>query len=430
MTVYRSNILQQATPLQLQQAAAHNHSELFALNAIAQSGEVITTNGLTYTFIPGHKNNGMVAFPALTSEDAGKQLDEMMNWYRAHAAVGVGCWSLSPSQPADLGARLLARGFQPGWQPCWMALDLDTIRTGYPKPATLQVQADNNTNISQVKDLPYSGDNGAVSDALMKRYRDRAQRFVATMDGEIVGHSCVLLTTGPYGVAGLYNVGVIPEARNKGVGKAVVTAACLFAQQQGYKYAVLNGTGRRMYNQIGFEWVGDGLTWWLMANRYITNPPPAALIALTEAVCRGEISSINSMSQQFTTVQLNTPTANRMTLMQLATHCRQPAAAEALAALGAQLAVLDAWDLGWKERAAALLAVEPEQANRRYGEHNATLLHIAAERNDLALAQLALTAHPDLTIKDSTWNAPALGWAHHLQRPDIVTLIKGSMPAH
>jgi ankyrin repeat protein len=77
-----------------------------------------------------------------------------------------------------------------------------------------------------------------------------------------------------------------------------------------------------------------------------------------------------------------------------------------------------------------LLAVEPEQANRRYGEHNATLLHIAAERNDLALAQLALSAHPDLTIKDSTWNAPALGWAHHLQRPGIIALIKSSMLSH
>ncbi|AEV99560.1 hypothetical protein A4D02_27355 [Niastella koreensis] len=421
---YLADSLQQATPSQLQQAAAYNHIELFALNARAQNGEVITNNGLTWTFNPGQKN-GNVGFPELNSEDAGAQLDEMMHWYRAHAAVGVGCWSLSPSQPADLGVRLLARGFQPGWQPCWMALDLDTIITGYPKPGNLQVQADNNTNTSQVKDLPYAGDNGAVSDALMKRYPDRAQRFIARMDGEIVGHSCVLLTTGPYGVAGLYNVGVIPKARNKGVGKAVVTAACLFAKQQGYKYAILNGTGRRMYNQVGFEWVGDGLTWWLMADNYITHPPSPELISLAEAVGRGDINSINTLSRQVTAEQLNTPLANRMTLMQLATHCKQAAAAEHLATLGIPLGVLDAWDLGWKERAAALLAAEPDQVNARYGEHNATLLHIAAERNDVALAQLALTAHPDLSIKDSTWNAPALGWAYHMERLEIVALIKG-----
>jgi ankyrin repeat protein len=53
-----------------------------------------------------------------------------------------------------------------------------------------------------------------------------------------------------------------------------------------------------------------------------------------------------------------------------------------------------------------------------------TLLHIAAERNDEELARLALSANPDLRLKDKNWNATALDWANHLGHANIARLIK------
>ncbi|HEY8894675.1 MAG TPA: hypothetical protein VIM79_07660, partial [Niastella sp.] len=62
--------------------------------------------------------------------------------------------------------------------------------------------------------------------------------------------------------------------------------------------------------------------------------------------------------------------------------------------------------------------------NRQYGDFQTTLLHIAAERDDAALAELALQAKPDLTIKDAIYDGIPLGWAHYLQRHEIVKMIE------
>jgi len=40
------------------------------------------------------------------------------------------------------------------------------------------------------------------------------------------------------------------------------------------------------------------------------------------------------------------------------------------------------------------------------------------------LAELALQAKPDLTIKDAVYNGIALGWAQYLQRHDIARMIE------
>ena len=126
----------------------------------------------------------------------------------------------------------------------------------------VQIVADNEMLLADVKDLPYTGHHGALSPELLRRQPEQAQQFIAWRKGKIVGHCSVFFTTGAYGVAGIYDVGVAPAARRKGIGKALVSAACRHGWEKGYRYAVLNATGRHMYEQIGFRWVGDGFTWW------------------------------------------------------------------------------------------------------------------------------------------------------------------------
>jgi GNAT superfamily N-acetyltransferase len=263
MSAILPHLLDNATSLQLEQAVAHNHMELFCRNAVARGGEVRTMSGLTYTY-DGAGHQSMIAFPSLDEATADGQLDEMMNWYATRPNKGLGCWSLAPPRPADLGIKLKAKGFQDGWRPCWMGLDLRQIDAAYEAPAQLQIVGDNEISLHAVKDLPYAGRDGAISREMLRYQPERVQRFVAFLKGKIVGHSAVFLTTGEYGVAGVYNVAVIPSARRQGIGKALVLAACQQAKAKGYRYAVLNATGRRMYEQVGFQWISDGLTWWLL----------------------------------------------------------------------------------------------------------------------------------------------------------------------
>lgn len=418
-------ILRDATPTQLEQAAKYNHIELFSANAFSEGGETKTTEGLIWTY-SGPDKSSNISFPSLTEANAAEKLDELMNWYRAHPPKNAGCWSLDPSQPADLGIRLLARGFQPGWCPCWMSLDLEKINTDHPVPAGLEVKADNHTDTSDMEQLPYAGNNGAVSPVIVQTDPEHTQRFIATMNGEVVGQSCVFLTTGEYGVAGLYNVGVIPKDRNKGIGKALVLAACLYAKEKGYRYSILNATydGKRIYTQVGFQWINDGLTWWLMSKKYITDPPLSKQVALAEAIGTGDKAALDKFANQFTATDLDTPITNGMTLMQLATHCKQPASAEWLLAQGATYSILDAWDMGWKDRAKNLLQENPALINQLYDEYQGTLLHVAAARNDVELAKLALTANPDFTIRDKTYDGTALGWAEYLNAKEVAELIR------
>jgi GNAT superfamily N-acetyltransferase len=419
-------ILKDASSKQLEQAVAYNHHELFCQNAICQGGEVKVTDGLTLTSC-GKGKEAVVSFPSLSEDIAGKLLDDMMDHLRLWQSKNIGCWSLDTPQPKDIGIKLLARGFQPGWRPCWMALDLDKINTAHSIPYGLQIIADNFISIDNVKDLPYAGDNGAMSQSLLQARPERAKRFVATLHGKIVAHSCVFLTEGDYGTAGIYNVGVVPHLRKQGIGKAIVAAACLYAKEKGYRYAVLNATGRRMYEQIGFQWIGDGLTWWLINNNYITHPASQKQVLIAEAIGTGDTDVLDHLGMQLTSDEINTPGINGMTLLQLAVHCQQPATAEWLIKHGAVYTILDAWDIGWKERAAILLRTDPAQVNKQYGDWQTTLLHIAADRNDIALAELALSAKPDLFIKDKIYYNTALGWAEHLQRAEIAWLIKRSM---
>lgn len=420
-------VLRNAQPTQLEQAVADNHRQLFSLNAIALGGAVHSVEGLTCTHT--RSNGSAVAFPSMTDASAGAQLDAMMDFFRAQQADNVGYWSLDPPSPANIGASLLARGFQPGWQPCWMSLDLDTMQFSYSAPDTLAIRADNNIPVNGVKDLPYGGNGGALSDALFLAYPERVQRFVAFREEVIVGQCCLFFTTGANGMAGMYNVGVIPSAQRQGIGKALVIAACRYAAERGFQYVMLNANhmGRPVYERVGFQFISYGCTWWLMGRRYITHAAAPAMVLLAEAAGKGDLDTLEKMAPAFIPEELSRPLSNGMTLVQIAVHQHQPPAVEWLIRHGAVCTALDAWDLGWKDRAAALLAKDPQEVDRRYFDWQGTLLHVAAQRDDMALAQLALDAGADLSITDKDHDSTPMGWAHYFRRPAIISLIKKYM---
>ncbi|MBS1564914.1 MAG: GNAT family N-acetyltransferase, partial [Bacteroidetes bacterium] len=296
----------------------------------------------------------------------------------------------------------------------------------FATPPELQILGDNDIDIRNIKAVPYSANNHILSSAVRAAFPDRAQRFLALLKRKIVGQSAVFFTEGDYGVAGIYNVGVVPELQNQGIGKALTIAACLYAKERGYRYAVLNASesGRRIYEQLGFTWQGFGNTWWVVGDRWRVSAPDATEISLVEAIGSGAIEQLHPMQAGLTRERLSGRINNGMTLMEVAVHCRQPASAEWLIAQGAPYTLMDAWDLGWKERAAALLAAHPEEVNRRYGEGNVTILHTAVMRNDIALAALALSGRPDLSITDSWHDSAALGWAQYFRRPEIIQMIR------
>ncbi len=148
-------ILQSAGPAELEQAVADNHKELFRQESLALGGDLITDGGLCWT-TGTTESSSMIAFPDLTTEGASGLLDGLVAFYLRHPPRGSGCWSLDPPRPSDLGVRLLARGWQPGWRPYWMGLDLGQVQAHHPFPKGLAIVRDNDRSLTAVTHLPYA----------------------------------------------------------------------------------------------------------------------------------------------------------------------------------------------------------------------------------------------------------------------------------
>ena len=121
---------------------------------------------------------------------------------------------------------LIARGFGWGWQPHWMALDLNRL----PRPDPRHSIDIGHREIPDA--VPYGGDPDAPP----------AVHVSIAVDGRIAGHAAM----NPWrGVAGIYSMGVSPAHRRGGIGRALTIAACRIAAERGCSHATLNATGRR-----------------------------------------------------------------------------------------------------------------------------------------------------------------------------------------
>jgi ribosomal protein S18 acetylase RimI-like enzyme len=81
-------------------------------------------------------------------------------------------------------------------------------------------------------------------------------RFTGYLDGEPVAVSSLVMTDG---LAGVYAVATLPQARNRGIGTAMTLHAMAEGQRRGAKLATLQATsmGRPIYEKIGFRTVFD-----------------------------------------------------------------------------------------------------------------------------------------------------------------------------
>jgi GNAT superfamily N-acetyltransferase len=86
--------------------------------------------------------------------------------------------------------------------------------------------------------------------------------YLALLEGRPVGTSQLFLSAG---VAGIYNVTCLPEARGQGIGAAITQAPLLDARAIGYRVAILQASelGSRVYRRLGFQDFGKlGIYLW------------------------------------------------------------------------------------------------------------------------------------------------------------------------
>ena len=356
----------------LLRATAANHRAWFRRSAAMAGGGVERLDGLEVIVANG---GGTIAFPHVRAH-AREALD---------AAVRLGlpsmsCWSLAEDR--GLGTLLVARGFEWGWQPHWMALDLARLPDEEPAHSVVPARGE------APRDLPYA----------CARPDPPAVRHLAVIErGRTVGHVVV----NPWrGYAGIYDMGVVPDRRRRGIGRALTIAACGLGRELGCAYAVLNATGEGepLYRAVGFQSLGLGRTWWLHPG---PRPTPRQT-ALAEAIGFANLDEL---------------TALRPTPEELEQELPGGGPPLAVAVVTGQAPVAD-----W------ILRRRPDLVSRPIEPRGGTLLHVAVEWNDEQLVDVALAHGADRRARDQTWNATPLEWAEHLNRPRLAARLRGSAP--
>ena len=397
-----------ASDVELIRAAARNHWSWMARGAQAAGGEVVRERGLRW-IAPPAGGEAALPFPAAPSRPA---LDRMLAGCRARGARGVACWASGLEPTGELAARLVARGFEWGWQPHWMVIDLAHAPSDADDP-----------RVSLVEVVPEYGDHGQAVLALAGARPRRFWHAVARVDGAYAGHAWAHVVDGRLGGAGIYDVEVAPEHQRKGLGRALTAAVCRQAAASGARVATLNATGEGelLYRSLGFRSLGHGQTWWLHSPG-LKAPPPAELVALAEAAGRGDVGSLARLAPA--PALLAARLANGYDAPHVALHAGHREAAAWLVDHGAPLDAVLAWDLGGEERLTALARDDRAALDAPVDPDGSTVLHVAVWRGDIALLELALSLGADRERRDTAHDATAAEWARYFGREDLATRLR------
>jgi GNAT superfamily N-acetyltransferase len=228
--------------------------------AEAAGGTVHRERGVAWCVSPA---GAMLAFPELPQARLLGLLPQFLSAARRSAAPEASCWSLLPTQPAELDAELRAAGFREGWQAHWMAAEI-AARSRSSAPSGVEVGLAPPT--WKATTLPWDGEGIArVRSVLASARPRRVWHLGAWRDGRPVGHALVNLTGGRLGVGGIYDMGVAEGERRQGIGRALTEAALQLAASHGCAAATLNATaeGELLYSPLGFRSIGVAQTWWL-----------------------------------------------------------------------------------------------------------------------------------------------------------------------
>jgi GNAT superfamily N-acetyltransferase len=186
---------------------------------------------------------------------------EALSALRETHGVPIG-WLIGPSsRPTDLGAQLVARGFRHLVDLTPMTASLAAIPVDAPVPGLTVERVESPAAyeawiVAEHRGFEAEGDAESGLAALRRAmgigHGFPLHHFLGRLDGEPVA-TASLLPAG--GIAGVYDVSTVPEARRRGIGTAMTLATLRAARDLGYQLAFLqpSAMGRPLYERIGFR---------------------------------------------------------------------------------------------------------------------------------------------------------------------------------
>lgn len=207
-----------------------------------------------------HVNGNNVFLAKFTQHEVDEKINEIIELFDSRGLPFV--WITGPaSRPRDLGQHLLAHGLRHSVDMPSMAVELDKLRMSRNRPTDLEIKlVEDDDALNDWLDAFLSVYTG------MARVRDWWFKFESYLGygrsynrllytgylrGRPVASAFMFLGSG---VAGIYCVGTITEARRKGIGSEITCVPLLEAREMGYKVGILHSSkmAYNIYSRMGF----------------------------------------------------------------------------------------------------------------------------------------------------------------------------------
>jgi GNAT superfamily N-acetyltransferase len=253
-----SKLIRNPSIEQLAGAVRENFCSLMKRMVVSSNWEWSQRRDLTYMItdfnVPMFNR---VTRTRLTLEKSDQRIMDIIAMY---SLKGKGfTWMLSPKDtPHDLPARLEKAGMM-RYEGPGMAIELNQIKQP-AAPKGLEVErVEGRDRLELFCDIMIRG--YPLPDIIADDWKKMMVRmgvdnslrhYIGHLDGEPVATSTILLSDG---VAGLYMVATLPEARGKGVGSHMTIHPFKEAEREGYRFGILHKTrmGYNVYRKLGFQ---------------------------------------------------------------------------------------------------------------------------------------------------------------------------------
>jgi GNAT superfamily N-acetyltransferase len=212
-----------------------------------------------YTGIPIPLLNGVLFAHLDGPASVRAAVDALQAEIDRHGAPAL--WWLGPdARPQDLDAQLERRGLEPVGETPGMAVELASLAPAQPV-AGLAVERvgsrEEQALWARTAALGTGFPEAAAEDmARIEATLDDPQyvaqrRYIGYLDGTAVATSALVLEPG---VAGIYAVATLPQARRRGIGTWMTALPLLEARDLGYRVGVLQSSamGHPIYRKLGF----------------------------------------------------------------------------------------------------------------------------------------------------------------------------------
>lgn len=197
-----------------------------------------------------------------TDEDGVKRTVECLR-ERIRANPAPALWWISPlSRPEGIGELLQSYGMAPVGEVPAMAMNLEDLDDQLDTIPGFTYEKVNDADMQALWGRIAAIGNGCgtgVIEAMsqMESTIDapsycEQQRYIGYLDGQPVASTAMVTDAG---VAGIYAVATIPEARKRGIGKYLTQMPLLEARERGYRVGILQASsaGYPIYQRLGFK---------------------------------------------------------------------------------------------------------------------------------------------------------------------------------